>query len=206
MNEVSGTNTVITVADRSVKAIGAATAGLSKVVAEVLALTATLENLSGDIQQKESQLADLTRQLDLNARNAKAELAVRVAEAETEVLHVLLAKNKLAKVTTDELQKLVDDLQTAKNTAAESIATAVKNAESALHAQYGSKLRSQEADFKVANAELVADLRAVKERNQFLTDELVKARQDLTAERDARIQIAKAEAGRQGVVVNAGKQ
>lgn len=53
---------------------------------------------------------------------------------------------------------------------------------------------------------MVAGLRAVTERNAFLTDELVEARNELTAERAARIEIAKAEAGRQGVVVNAGKQ
>lgn len=204
MNEA--TNTVITVADRSVKAISAAAAGLSKVVAEIGSLTNVLETLSGDIQQKESQLTDLSRQLDLGARNAKAELAVRVAEAETEILNVLLAKNKLAKVTVDELTNVTTELARTRNEAAATTEAAVKAAESSLHAQYNSKLKMQEADFRVVNAEVVAKLTALTERNQFLVDELAKARQDLVAERDARIKIAQAEAGRQGVVVNAGKQ
>lgn len=204
MNEA--TATLITTADRSVKAIGAATTGLAKVVTEVVALGAVVETLSADIQQKEGQLADLTRQLDLNTRTAAAELNVRVAEAEGTVLNELLRKNALALISNAALEKLQTDFANAVTNSEHVTDTAVKAAEASLYAQFNSKFKAQEADFKVANAELVADLRALKERNQFLADELVKARAELTAERDARIQIAKAEAGRQGVVVNAGKQ
>jgi len=204
MNESS--TTLITVADRSVKAITAATAGLTKVVGDVVALGAVVETLSADIQQKEGQLADLERQLDLSTRRSAAELEVRVAEAEDTVLVSLLNKRKLAHIPSVDLENLKLELDAVRSGAAGMVESAVKSAEASLYAQFNAKLKAQEADFKVANAELVADLRAVKERNQFLADELVKARQDLTAERDARIQIAKAEAGRQGVVVNAGKQ
>lgn len=204
MNEA--TNTVITTADRSVKAISAATAGLSKVVADVVALNGVVETLSGDIQQKESQLADLTRQLDLNARNAKAELAVRVTEAENEVLNQLLSKRALAQISVNDLDLLRQNLAQTTANATVNTEAAVKAAESSLHAAYGSKLKAVEADFKIANADLVARGAAASERIQFLTEELAKARQDLVAERDARIKIAQAEATRQGVVVNAGKQ
>lgn len=200
------TATLITTADRSVKAIGVATAGLSKVVAEVLALTTVAETLSADIQQKEGQLADLTRQLDLNTRSAAAELNVRVAEAENAVLNELLTKNKLVRLTAEEHNALTNRLEAAVNDATLNTEAAVKATESAMFSKYNAIIKDQEAGFKVASAELVADLRAVKERNAFLTEELVKARADLTAERAARIEIAKAEAGRQGVVVNAGKQ
>lgn len=204
MNE--STATLITTADRSVKAITTATAGLSKVVAEVLALNGVVETLSADIQQKEGQLADLTHQLGLRTRLNAAELEVRVAEAENTVLGSLLVKNDLARISNSTLGELQDNLNAARTSTEDAVNSAVKSAEASLYAQFNSKLLKQESEFKVANAELVADLRALKERNQFLAEELVKARQELTAERDARIQIAKAEAGRQGVVVNAGKQ
>lgn len=204
MNE--STATLITTADRSVKAITAATAGLSKVVADVIALNGVVETLSADIQQKEGQLADLERQLNIGERNAKAELNVRVAEAENVVLNQLLQKNDLARISNTTLSELQDNLSDARSTVELAVADAVKAAESALHASYGGKLRSQEADFKVANAEGTARISALSERNQFLVEELAKARQDLVAEREARIKIAQAEAGRQGVVVNAGKQ
>lgn len=204
MNE--STATLITTADRSVKAITAATAGLSKVVAEVVALGGISETLSADIQQKEGQLADLTRQLDLNTRTAAAELNVRVAEAENTVLHQLLSKNNLARISNESLSQLQENLANACDTVEISVTNAVKAAESALHSKYNSMLKAQEAEFKVANAEGAARISSLSERNQFLVDELAKARQDLVAERDARIKIAQAEAGRQGVVVNAGKQ
>lgn len=204
MNEA--TAIVITTADRSVKAISAATAGLLKVVSDVNALTNVAETLSADIQQKEGQLADLTRQLDLNARSAAAELSVRVAESETTVLNQLLSKRALAQISVSDLDSLKQNLaQTTANAAATTDA-AVKSAEASLHAAYNSKLKTQDAEFKVANADLVARAAAANERIQFLTEVLAKARQDLVAERDARIKIAQAEAGRQGVVVNAGKQ
>ena len=203
-NEAS--TTVISVADRSVKAISAAVAGLSKVVGDINSLSTVAETLSADIQQKEGQLYDLNRQLDLNTRTAKAELAVRVAEDENGVLSNLLVKNGLARVTNSELAGLRTELDTTRANAAAATEAAVNAASQQLHARYGAQLKSLEAEHKVANAELVAELRAVNERNNFLVDELAKARQDLVAERDARIKIAQAEAGRQGVVVNAGKQ
>lgn len=199
-------HTLITTADRSVKAITTATVGLAKVVADIQALTAVTETLADDIQQKQSELVDLERQLSNNTRMSTAELNIRVAEAEEDVLIELMGKRNLARLTIAERNKLSEDRDIAVASKEEAISAAVQSAESALHSQYNSKLRSQEADFKVANAELVAELRAVKERNTFLTDELIKARNELTAERAARIEIAKAEAGRQGVVVNAGKQ
>lgn len=199
-------HTLITTADRSVKAITTATAGLAKVVTDIQALATVAETLAGDIQQKQSELVDLERQLSDNTRLNIAELNIRVAEAEETVLAELMNKRTLARLTLAERNKLIEDRDIAIASKEEAISAAVQSAESALHGQYNNKLRNQEADFKVASAELVAELRAVKERNVFLTDELVKARNELTAERDARIQIAKAEAGRQGVVVNAGKQ
>lgn len=199
-------HTLITTADRSVKAITTATAGLAKVVADIQALATVAETLAGDIQQKQSELVDLERQLSDNTRMNIAELNIRVAEAEETVLLELMNKRTLARLTVAERNQLIEDRDIAVANKEEAISAAVKSAESALHAQYNAKLNGQHAEFKVANAELAADLRAVKERNIFLTEELTKVRYDLAAERDARIQIAKAEAGRQGVVVNAGKQ
>lgn len=204
MNDSSAT--LITTADRSVKAITAATAGLAKVVADLTTLNAVSESLSADIQQKEGQLNDLTRQLDLDTRRAKAELDVRVAEAEREVLDKLLDKNGLSRIKSTDLSNLLLDLEAARRDVAEKIAAAVQAAESSLHGSYQTKLGRQDSDFKVATAELTAELRAIKERNSFLTQELERVRSDLVAEREARIKIAQADASRQGVVVNAGKQ
>ena len=204
MNEASAT--LITTADRSVKAITAATTGLAKVVADLTALNTVSESLSADIQQKEGQLSDLTRQLDLDTRRAKAELDVRVAEAEREVLDKLLDKNGLSRIKSTDLSNLLLDLEAARRDVAEKIAAAVQAAESSLHGSYRTKLSEQDSAFKVATAELTAELRAIKERNLFLTQDLERVRGDLVAEREARIKIAQADASRQGVVVNAGKQ
>lgn len=204
MNDSSAT--LITTADRSVKAITAATAGLAKVVADLTTLNAVSESLSADIQQKEGQLSDLTRQLDLDTRRAKAELDVRVAEAEREVLDKLLDKNGLSRIKSTDLSNLLLDLEAARRDVAEKIAAAVQAAESSLHGSYQAKLNRQDSDFKVATAELTAELRAIKECNLFLTQELERVRGDLVAEREARIKIAQTDASRQGVVVNAGKQ
>lgn len=206
MNETPAIAALITTADRSVKAITAATAGLAKVVADVVALNGVVETLSADIQQKEGQLVDLDRQLNLSERNAKAELATRVAEAENVVLNELLQKNQLAKITIVERNTMTADLNNALSGAAAAVEGAVKAAESALHAKYGSHIRSLESDHKVANAEVNAKVAQLTDRNAFLVTELENARRELTAEREARIKIAQAEAGRQGVVVNAGKQ
>ena len=197
---------VITVADRSMKAVSKAVADLVKVSTDLNTLVGVSENLSDDIQQKESQLAALGQQFEVELRTKKAELAVQVLEDETTTLQLLMAKRDLATVTTGELTKLAAELNEAQADRQADIKEAVTQVTKELNAASGAKLAAVENAHKVETATLKAESTSKDERITFLTVEIAALRNQIEAERSTRLEIARADAGRQGVVVNAGKQ
>lgn len=202
--QAAASTALITTADRSVKTLLGTISNLSKLTAELGLLGATIEAQSADIQQNESRLAHLDAEFDLKKRTAAANLNVAVLENEHGVMQVLMAKNKLATVTIDELTKLQDELTQAKadNTAA--IDAAVNANAKELHASYNADILSIGNAHSVETATLKAEATSKDERIAFLSTEINSLRQQINDERNTRLEIAKADASRQGVVVNAG--
>ena len=204
--ENTASSQIITVADRSVKAVAKAIAELLKVTADVGGLSTTAEQLADDIQMKESQLADLDRTIDNDFRTKKAQLALNVLENENATLKVLMANRNLATVTVDELEALAKELAATKAERDGAIEAAVVAASREINAAAGAKLAAQQSAHAVATAQASAQLESLADRNTFLTGEITALRGQIEAERNTRLEVARADAGRQGVVVNAGKQ
>lgn len=200
------TTALITTADRSVKTLQAAIAQLLKTSTELSSLGTIIETQSADIQQNDSRLANIDAEFELKERTAAANLNVAVLENEDLVMKSLMAKRNLATVTTDELTNLAKELQTAQADNQAAIDTAVAAASKELNASWGAKLGAVENAHKVETATLKAEATSKDERISFLTGEIAALRNQIEAERNTRLEIAKADAGRQGVVVNAGKQ
>lgn len=200
------TSQVITTADRSVKAVTVAVGSLQKVVAEMAAMGLVLETMTADIQQRESQLADIDRQMEVELRTAKANLNLSVLENEELTLQTLMGKHDLAHIKTDELTKLASELAAAQANTDSAVATAVTNASKELNSSWGAKVGAIENAHRVETATLKAESDSKNERISFLTGEIAALRAQIEAERNTRLAIAQADAGRQGVVVNAGKQ
>lgn len=197
---------VITVADRSVKAVAKATAELLKVSSDLNTLVLTAENLTDDIQQKESQLQALGQQFEADFRTKAAELNIRVLENEEASLQVLMAKRDLATITKNELVNLAKELDVANSSREADIDKAVAATSKELNSTWGAKLATIQNAHAVETATLKAEDAAKSERITFLGGEIAALRKQIDDERNTRLEIAKADAGRQGVVVNAGKQ
>lgn len=200
------TTALITTADRSTKTLLGTIGQLGKVVAEVQALGSVVENLTADIQQRESQLANVEAQITHKQREAAANLNLAVLENERSVLGDLLAKFGLAEITKGELSQLKVSLEGAIAGNEAATEAAVKSAGAALHSQYSSEIARLKNAQSVETATLNANAAAAQERIAFLLQELQAAREQIVQERNARVQIAEAEAKRQAVTVNAGKQ
>lgn len=200
------TTALITTADRSVKTLQAAIAQLLKTSTELSALGVIVETQSADIQQNDSRLANIDAEFELKQRTAAANLNVAVLENEELVMKSLMGKRNLAHITADELTNLAKELQTAKadNQAAIDAAVAAATKEAAIAAN--SQIASLKNAHAVETATLKAEAVSKDERITFLTGEIAALRSQIEAERQTRLEIAKADAGRQGVVVNAGKQ
>lgn len=129
-----------------------------------------------------------------------------VLENEELVMKNLMAKRNLAYVTADELTQLSKDLQAAKDGNQAAIDTAVAATTKELSAAASAQIASLKSAHAVETATLKAEAVSKDERITFLTGEIAALRGQIEAERNTRLEIAKADAGRQGVVVNAGKQ
>lgn len=200
------TTALITTADRSVKTLQAAIAQLLKTSTELSALGVIVETQSADIQQNDSRLANIDAEFELKQRTAAANLNVAVLENEEQVMKSLMGKRNLAYVTADELTQLSKDLQAAKDGNQAAIDAAVAATTKELSAAANAQIASLKNAHAVETATLKAEAVSKDERITFLTDEIAALRGQIEAERNTRLEIAKADAGRQGVVVNAGKQ
>ena len=200
------TTSLITTADRSVKTLQAAIAQLLKTSTELSALGVIVETQSADIQQNDSQLANIDAEFELKMRTAVANLNVAVLENEDHVMKSLMAKRDLATVTTDELTSLAKDLEAAKADNNAAIELAVTATVREVRAVANAEKASIQNAHAVETATLKAEATSKDERITFLTGEIASLRGQIEAERSTRLEIAKADAGRQGVVVNAGKQ
>ena len=103
------------------------------------------------------------------------------------------------------VEGLRNELAVAQDSNKDAINAAVAAAERSAATQLNAVKSNLESAHKVAIAELNANSKADKDRIAMLTEQLEAARADLKAERETRLEIAKADANRQGVVVNTGK-
>ena len=201
---MSETKKVITVADRSTKALVVATAGLAKIAGDLQALAQSSVLLGDEIEFKQSQLGDIQNQIDSQFREQTADLRLRVLENEEQVLNELLQARGLVRLSNEGLLELKSDLAAAVLDNEAEVKRAVDAAVSSTTAGFRQQLLQKESDHRVAIAELNANSAAKDNRIEFLEKQNESLQESIKAERDTRLEIAKADAGRQGVVVNAG--
>lgn len=196
---------VITVSDRSTKALVVAIAGLGKIATDLQSLGDITVKLADDIEFKQSQLDNLGNEFDNKFREASAELRLRVLEDEDGVLISMLQQRGLAHITTAALRELESNLVDATSDISEAVAEAEQTGYRKGAAQFEQKLKDADANHRIAMAELTAKSNAKDDKIALLEQQLADARAQITAERETRLEVAKAESGRQGVVVNTGK-
>lgn len=202
---MSETKKVITVADRSTKALAVATAGLAKVASDLTALSESTIKLADDIEFKQSQLDNLNVEFDNKFRESAAQLRLRVLEDEDGVLIDLLQSRGLAHVKVSVLNELENNLETALADNSQAVAEAEANGFRKGAAEFQQKLKDAEAAHRIQTAELTAKSNAKDDRIALLLEQLEEARGQIKAERETRLAIAEADSKRQGVVLNTGK-
>lgn len=202
---MSETKKVITVADRSTKALVVATAGLAKIASDLSALSDSTVKLADDIEFKQSQLDNLNVEFDNKFRESAAQLRLRVLEDEDGVLIDLLQNRGLAHVKVTVLKELEQNLEIALADNSQAIAEAEANGFRKGAAEFQQKLKEAEAQHRIQTAELTAKSNAKDDRIALLMEQLEEARGQIKAERETRLAIAEADSKRQGVVLNTGK-
>lgn len=196
---------VITVADRSTKALVVAIAGLGKITSDLSALGDITVKLADEIEFKQSQLDNLDVEFENKFREASAELRLRIKEDESGVLKQLLTQFGLAYISTDALQTLQSDLAQASEDYSAELADAENAGFRKGAAEFQAKLKEAESAHRINVAELTAKSNAKDDKITMLEAQVAQLQSDIKAERETRLAIAQAELGRQGVVVNTSK-
>lgn len=196
---------VLTVVDKSTKALTAAAVAVEKVMGELNGTVVLATELASDIEFKQSELNQIEKGIEIAEREAAAELNLRIKENRGVVLSTLMREAGYATITMDELSAIRDDVLEAQADNAEAIEKAVKAAESKLHASYTAQMATLKAEHKVAVAEKDASITAKTQQIGFLEVSIADLKATIAAERQARIDIAASEAQKQGVTVNNGK-
>ena len=196
---------VITVAERSTKALVKVVADSQKVLAELASMADSNVILAEEIEFKQGQLADIENQIASTEREAKAQLRLRVIENEDKVLADLMKARGYAVITFSDLDSLNSDLVVAKTDNDFAVSEAREAGYQAAAAKFGAENRELASQHKVELAEFKAQAVAKNQRISDLEAQVSELRGQITAERETRLEIAKADAGRAGVVVNAGK-
>lgn len=199
-NEVKKTLTIV---DRSTKALNTAADSVIKAAQDLQNIAIASTQLTQDIEFKQSELDSLEEQLVIKQREQAAELRLRVKENGDTVLAELLKERGLITTTTKEVKDLETQLSKALADNAEEIKSAIDHTTAEITTVFKAQLAQKDSDHKVEIASLKANATAAQERITYLTAELAQARAQVEADRTARVEIAKAEAQRQGVVVNA---
>lgn len=199
------TKKVLTVVDKSTKALATVASQVAVVVADLQNTASIAASLAQDIEFRQNELENLESQLHTQQREQAAELRLRIREDEDSVLNELLTARGLVTTTEQEISETNNQILELTGLADRTEFKAVKEAESKLHSSYGVKISTIEAEHKVEIAELKADAKSDKAQLAAQAETIEQLRADIKAEREARISIAESAAKAQGVVVNTGK-
>lgn len=203
---MSDTKTVVSVTERATKAVTAAAGNLSKVVLELQTLAEGSEQISQEIQFKQKELSQIETQYDEKLAEAKSALKIKTLENEDAVVNNILRARGLISINPTEVAQLRDNLAVALDSNEDAVNSAVAQARSEAARELQARLSSQDSTHKIAVAELNAGNTAKDNRIKDLEAQVTELRDQIKAERDTRLEIAKADAQRAAVVVQTGKQ
>lgn len=178
---------VITVADRTTKALATAAAQLDALMTEA---GTTLPSLLNQIEEKQSELVALTQEVENKSRMAAVELNLLVAENEGSVLNSLLEKRGLASITEADLKSLKSELVEAKKDNDDIVVGAVEQTIKELEGKFKLEVLQLTSAHDKAQAESKAKTDAAEAKVKFLEESLAQARETIAAEREARVEVA----------------
>lgn len=193
-------------------AIERATKNLQKIMADTIKATADFatvtdrsQTIAMEIEDQQVALSNLKAEFDTARRTADAELKLRVLEDSSAVLADLMAKFNRADVSKEELASLQTQVASLQTEMANGIASAKKEAQQAAYVSYTNEAKAMVAAHALEIAQTKAQLEAKDKEISFMSQQVDYLQKQIEAERATRLQVAQAEANKQGVVVNAGK-
>ena len=172
---------VITVAERSTKALVKVVADGQKLFSDLASLAGSTVTLTEEIEFKQGQLADIENQIAASERESKAQLRMRVIENEDKVLAELMRSRGYAVISHADLDALNSDLAAAKTDNDFAVSEAREAGYQAAAAKFGAENRELASQHKVELAEHKAQATAKNQRISDLEAQVTELRDQITA-------------------------
>ncbi|MGL4252910.1 MAG: hypothetical protein ACRCR2_02475 [Fusobacteriaceae bacterium] len=199
---MSNVNKSMTAVEQTTKALVKVVADATKVLAQIGSVAENIPAQLDEVALLQGKLDVLSEEHDEKLRKSKADLALRVYENEDKVLTDLMKKRGFATITVNNLQDLEEQIVVLKSGNEAEVKKAVAIAVNAANQVSTAELLAKEAEWNVTRAELVAQERTAQSTIGMLEAQVAQLQQTIIDEREARIQIAQAEATKQAVTVN----
>lgn len=191
--------------DRSAKNLNAGLAAVQKALADLTSLAEQSQGLALQIEDKQIELAAIQEQVANARRTADAELKLQVLEDARKVFDELAERLGYAKITKSELELLSKDLEHAKRDFTGEVAKMRDDEQAKYQAATRAQISALEGKHAVETAQKDADLKAQAYEINSLKAQITYLQEQIAAERNTRLEVAKAESSKQGVIVNTGK-
>lgn len=191
--------------DRSAKNLNAGLVAVQKALVDLATLAEQSQGLALQIEDKQIELASIQEQVANARRTADAELKLQVLEDARKVFDELAERLGYAKITKGELEMLSKDLEHAKRDFSGEVAKMREDEQSKYQAATRAQISALEGKHAVETAQKDADLKAQAYEINSLKAQITYLQEQIAAERSTRLEVAKAESGKQGVIVNTGK-
>ena len=191
--------------DRSAKNLASGLTAVQKALTDLASLAEQSQSLALQIEDKQHELAAIQEQVANARRTADAELKLQVLEDARKVFDELAERLGYAKVTKTELEVLNAQLAHAQRDFTEELAKLREDEQSKYQAAARAQISALEGKHAVETAQKDADLKAQAYEINSLKAQITYLQEQIAAERSTRLEVAKAESSKQGVVVNTGK-
>lgn len=191
--------------DRSTKALEKIVTDLNGVFNQVQSAKDTLLDTVDQVQVKQLELEGLTAQFDEAFDQKSYELRIKVRDNKEQTLKALLTEFGLSHISSEDLQALKQELTHANR----DIQTELENVRSEVQKEWAAKLKTEtdalNAKHAIEVAQYQSQINSLSYKVEVLESSVESLKDAANAEREARVEIAKADSQKQGVTVNTSK-
>jgi NADH dehydrogenase/NADH:ubiquinone oxidoreductase subunit G len=186
---------VTTVGQATALKLSKATEGLSKIVSELQSTNDSYEELVTNIELKQAELDGLDAQFEERVREMEADLKIKRKESENAMALDILKSTGRVAIDATELASLKNELESLKANFDKNVKAETEKAVAIVSSRHTSEIKAKELEFKASSATMEAQLQTAKENLSMLNKQVEDYKAQITADREARVEEAKARGG-----------
>lgn len=205
-NSNNAAKAVTTVAQASTVKLNKATTALSKIVDELQSTSESYDDLVRNIELKQAELDKLDVEFKEKIREMEADLKLRQKESASSLVQEILSSEGKVSIDAKELATITKELDAMKADFDKNVKAETEKAVAIISNRHAGEIRAKELEFAADSATMKAELATAKDRLDAANKQVDDYKQQITADREARVQEAQARGGQNITVQSEGKR